>query len=116
MKNKFNPRQIIILYFILGLMASCSTNNVVSQLMELKNIDFDKVNGLRQYVTLDKDEAREWCDKERKNGYAVYERFNSETGEHICKSIPKGNVPLPAEDKIVGLLDENGEFLLEDDD
>jgi len=116
MKNKFKPRQIIILYFIMGLMASCSTNNVVSQLMELKNIDFDKVNELRQYVTLDKDEAREWCDKERKNGYAVYERFNSETGEHICKSIPKDKISLPREDKLLDLLGENGEFLLEDED
>jgi hypothetical protein len=117
-KNIFKVKQVVILFFIIGLMLSCSKqihdNVTVQQLMEIKDVDFDKVDGLKQYVTLDKDEAWKWMKKELENECIVRSRLNKETGEYTCKSIPKSKVVLPAEDKILDLLDENGEFLLED--
>jgi hypothetical protein len=99
----------------MGLMVSCSTNHTISQLMELSKIDFDKFTDSKQYVSLNFDEAWEWMKKENENGYIVRMNFNKETGEHICKSIPKGKISLPTEEELLPLLDENGEFLLEDE-
>jgi hypothetical protein len=89
---------------------------VVRQLMKLNDVDFDKVDGVRKYTTSNSDEAMEWMDKEIENGYITLSYFDKETGEHICKSIPKEKVSLPTEDELLPLLDENGEFLLDDED
>lgn len=118
--NRFNVKQIIILFFVVGLMNSCSKdiydNLVVQQLMDIKNVDFDKVEGVKHFITEDSDTALAWITEEMKNGRIASVKPNKETGEYTCKSILKGKVSLPAEDKILDLLDENGEFLLEDED
>lgn len=118
-KSKFSVRQIVILFFVIGLIISCSKtvhdNLTVQQLLDIKDVNFDNVDEMRQYVTSDKDEAWEWTKKEMENGYIVRRYLNKETGEYTCKSIPKGKISLPTEDKLLELLDENGEFLLEDE-
>lgn len=119
-KRTFSIRQIIILFFVIGLMTSCSENKkgydhpTVQQLMSIKNVDFDNVEGVKHFITTDKDKAEEWRSKESKSGCVVYGRFNKKTGEYICKSIPREKVTLPTEEEISNLVDENGEFLLED--
>jgi len=90
MDNKLYLRQIIILFFIMGLLVSCSTNYTISQLMKLSDIDFDKVEGSRRYVSLNFDDAQAWAEKEIENEYTVLMDFDKNTGERICKSIPKG--------------------------
>ena len=97
-------------------MVSCSTNYTISQLMKLNDIDFDKIEGSKRYVPLNFDDAQAWAEKEIENEYIVLMDFDKNTGERICKSIPKKRVSLPAENKTINLLDENGEFLLEDED
>ena len=118
--NRLKLRQMIILFFIIGLMTSCAKsvhdNLTVRQLMNIKNIDFDNDKDLRQFVSKEFDVAQAWNHEEIHNGRIVSIKLNKETGEYICKSIPKGRVSLPAEDKILDLLDENGEFLLEDEE
>ena len=124
--KKVNLRQTMILFFVIGLMTSCSKpklvydNPTVQQLVEIKNtiknIDFDNVDGVREFVTSNRDEAEEWADEERANERIVYMSLNRETGEYIRKSIPKGNITFPAEDKLLDLLDKDGVFLLEDED
>lgn len=119
-KNKVNVRQIIILFFAIGLMTSCSNqvynDSMVQQLKQIKNVDFDKNENMNQFKTKDFDVALNWNQEEMKQGRIVSIRLNKETGEYICKSIPKTTVSLPTEEEIIDLLDENEEFLLEDED
>ena len=110
MDNKFYLKQIIILFFIMGLIASCSTHHTISQIKELSKIDFDKVDSVKQYVSLNFDEAREWMEKENESGYITRISLRKETGEYICKSIPKGDISLPTEEELLPLLDKNGDF------
>ncbi|NLJ83082.1 MAG: hypothetical protein GX330_08160 [Bacteroidales bacterium] len=119
-KNKVNLRQIMILFFAIGLMTSCSKqvyeSSVIQQLKQIKNVDFDKNENMNQFKTKDYDAALNWNQEEINNGRMVSIRLNKETGEYICKSIPKTAVSLPTEEEIIDLLDENGEFILEDED
>lgn len=108
---------------MIGLITSCSKNKnnaydhpTIQQLMSIQKINFDSADGVRHYITKDYDEAKEWRHKEMAEDRIVSGRLNKETGEYIYKSISKEKVTLPTVDKVLNLVDENGEFTLEDEE
>ena len=121
MKKSRIIRQTIILFFAIGLMLSCSERNsmydhpTIQKIHNLRKIDFDNIEGVRHFVTTDEDEADEWMSKELDEGRHVQGYFNRETGEYIYKSISSEKIPIPIGEEILRLLDENGNFSLEDE-
>jgi hypothetical protein len=105
-------KQTIILFFAIGLMLSCSERNsmyehpTIQKIHNLREIDFDNIEGVRHFVTTDIDEAIEWESKELDSGRHVSGIFNRETGEYIYKSIPSEKISLPTGEEIFRLAKE----------
>ncbi len=115
-------KKVIVLFSILSFVYSCSRpsikedNPTIQQLIKLADIDFDKHQDVQVFITADKDSAEAWCKEETDAGYIVQRSKDKTTGIWTCKSIPKESVHFPEDEKLLNLLDENGEFLLEDED
>ncbi len=115
-------KKVIIFCSVLSFVYSCSRpsikeeNPTIQQLIKLADIDFDNHPDVQIFITADKDSAEVWCKEKTDAGCIVQRSKNKTIGTWTCKSIPKESVHFPEDEKLLNLLDENGEFLLEDED
>lgn len=105
---------------IILLLVSCATNQnsknaTIGELKQLKNFNIEKQKDLLVFETNNRDSAHSWCFNEIQNGRIAQIYFDKNRYTYICKSTDKSTVKLPKTEKLIELLDENGEFIEKDD-
>ena len=105
---------------IILLLVSCATNQnsqnaTICELKQLKDFNIEKQKDLVVFETNSQDSANSWCINEIQNGHIAQVYFDKNRHIYICKSADKSATKLPKTEKLIELLDENGEFIEKDD-
>ena len=89
-------------------------NNPLSQIIALKEVDFDSVEGAKHFTTQDSVQASNWFSKELGAGRLVESEFDKQTKEYRMVSIPRGGVPIPESSDIGKLLEGGNDLYIGD--